>query len=58
MDFEHKVRKNLKHANSTGLKIEIDTTCSRLLELLKIYYSIMDRNDVEQEYYFEENFYN
>ena len=57
MDFEHKVRKNLKHANSAGLQIEIDTTGDRLAEFLDIYYSTMDRNNAEQEYYFEEKFY-
>lgn len=57
MDFEHKVRKNLKHAISAGLQIEVDITGAKLNEFLKIYYSTMDRNDAEQEYYFKESFY-
>lgn len=57
MVFEHKVRKNLKHANAAGLRILVDTDGSHLKEFLDIYYSTMDRNDAKDEYYFKEDFY-
>lgn len=57
MDFEHKVRKNLKKAEAAGLTIEINTAGNRLADFLEIYYATMDRNDAEDTYYFKENFY-
>ena len=57
MDFEHKVRKNIKKANRNNLQIQIDENCEMLDEFLKIYYSTMDRNNAEQEYYFDKSFF-
>ena len=57
MDFEHKVRKNIKKANRNNLQIQIDENCETLDEFLKIYYSTMDRNNAEQEYYFDKSFF-
>lgn len=57
MDFEHKVRKNYKKAESFNLKIQIDEIGNNLDDFLRIYYSTMDRNDAESEYYFKEGFY-
>lgn len=57
MDFEHKVRKNLKKANRAGLEIEIDETGSRIEEFLNIYYGTMDRNDAKSNFYFPETFF-
>ncbi len=57
MDFEHKVRKNLKKAESFGLGIAVDATGEHLEDFLEIYYGTMDRNDATQSYYFKENFY-
>ena len=57
MDFEHKVRKNIKKANRNNLQIQIDTTGETLDNFLEIYYSTMDRNNAEQEYYFDKSFF-
>lgn len=57
MDFEHKVRKNLKKAESFGLEIMVDTNGERLEDFLEIYYGTMDRNDAAQSYYFKEDFF-
>ena len=57
MDFEHKVRKNLKKAEASGLEIRIDTDGADLDDFLRIYRSTMDRNHAESGYYFSEEFY-
>lgn len=57
MDFEHKVRKNLKKAEASGLEIRIDTVGDDLTDFLRIYRATMDRNHAENEYYFSEEFY-
>ena len=57
MDFEHKVRKNLKKANKNGLQIEVDTEGKSLESFLDIYYKTMDRNDAKQTYYFSHEFF-
>ena len=57
MDFEHKVRKNLKKADASGLEIRIDTAGDDLTDFLRIYRATMDRNHAENEYYFSEEFY-
>ena len=57
MDFEHKVRKNIKRANKNGLQIQIDTEGKSLHEFLSIYYSTMDRNNAEKGYYFKREFF-
>lgn len=57
MDFEHKVRKNIKRANKNGLQIQIDTEGETLDEFLDIYYSTMDRNNAEKGYYFKREFF-
>lgn len=57
MDFEHKVRKNLKKAEASGLEIRIDTAGDDLTDFLRIYRATMDRNHAENEYYFSEEFY-
>lgn len=57
MDFEHKVRKNIKKANRNGLQIQIDTDGKTLDDFLNIYYSTMDRNHAEDGYYFKRDFF-
>lgn len=57
MDFEHKVRKNLKKADTSGLEIEIDTTGQRLDDFLKIYYGTMERTDANNNFYFKRQFF-
>lgn len=51
-DFEHKVRKNVKHAKRANLSMEIDFAGRRLADFLLIYYSTMDRRDADKSYYF------
>jgi len=57
MDFEHKVRKNIKKACSAGLEVEIDTTGERLYEFLDVYYDTMKRNSANSNFFFSENFF-
>lgn len=57
MDFEHKVRKNVKKAETSGLKIQIDTCGSCMRDFLSIYYRTMDRNHAEGTFYFDEAFF-
>lgn len=57
MDFEHKVRKNLKRANINGLEIEIDEKGKRIKEFLDIYYATMKRNNANSIFYFPESFF-
>lgn len=56
-EFEHKVRKNVKRARSTQLKIQVDTTGARLDEFFSIYNSTMDRRNAVQNYYFRRDFF-
>lgn len=57
MDFEHKVRKNVKKAETYGLKIQIDACGACMKDFLSIYYRTMDRNHAEGTFYFDEAFY-
>lgn len=57
IDFEQKVRKNLKRATSFGLNIEIDTTGARLDDFLKIYYGTMDRTSANENFFFSREFF-
>lgn len=56
-DFEYKVRKNLKRAEASGLKIEIDTTGAGLDDFLNIYYSTMDRTNARENFLFSKEFF-
>jgi serine/alanine adding enzyme len=57
MEFEHKVRKNVKRALSKKLTIEIDFSGLYLSDFLKIYYATMDRNNARDYYYFTEKYF-
>lgn len=57
MDFEHKVRKNLKKAEKSGLSVLVDATGEYLEDFLEIYYGTMDRNEATRNYYFKESFF-
>jgi serine/alanine adding enzyme len=57
MEFEAKVRKNVKRAISNGLEIIIDTDGTFIGDFLKIYYSTMDRNRASSYYYFSEQYF-
>ncbi len=56
MDYEHKVRKNVKHAQRVGVRVEVDLDGSRLDEFLSIYHATMDRRGAEASYYFGRTF--
>ncbi len=56
-DFEHKVRKNVKRAETVGLQFLVDPEGDHLEEFLSIYYRTMDRNHAENGYYFKEEFF-
>jgi hypothetical protein len=57
MDFEHKVRKNLKKANQAELQVEIDSTGSRLDDFLDVYYGTMNRTSAKNDYFFSKDFF-
>lgn len=57
MDFEAKVRKNVKKANSNNLEIIMEPNGDYLEDFLRIYYGTMDRSNAEDEFYFSKDFY-
>ncbi len=57
MDYEQKVRKNLRRANESNLYSEIDTSGARLDDFLEIYYSTMDRTNANGSYFFKREFF-
>ena len=57
MDFEHKVRKNIKKAINSGLDILIDTTGEHLQDFLNIYYNTMSRTGANGNFYFNSQFF-
>jgi Acetyltransferase (GNAT) domain len=52
MDFDHKVRKNVSHAQRCGVQIEVDDRGARLEDFLKIYVHTMDRRGALDAYRF------
>lgn len=54
-NIERRHRKDLKKTD--GLQIIIEQDGNHLDEFLDIYYSTMDRNNAEDEYYFKRDFY-
>jgi lipid II:glycine glycyltransferase (peptidoglycan interpeptide bridge formation enzyme) len=57
MNFEHKVRKNVKCAQRNEVQIILDFTGERFEDFLKIYRSTLDRRDAEGQYYFENSYF-
>lgn len=57
MDFEHKVRKNIKKAERSGITIEEDASGRRLQEFLGIYKHTMDRREAGRQYYFPRSYF-
>jgi hypothetical protein len=57
MDFEPKVRKNVKKAQRSRVSIEIDTAGTGLEAFLDLYYSTMDRREADTSYYFPRTFF-
>lgn len=56
MDFEHKVRKNIKRANAENLTVIMDQG-EHLKEFLDIYYQTLDRNQAKDGFYYQEDFF-
>jgi len=57
MDFEHKVRKNVKKAQRNGLVVTTDDTGKHLDAFLDIYYGTMERNGAQAFYSFDRSFF-
>lgn len=57
MDVQHKVRKNVKRAQQSGVTVETDETGERLSTFLKIYEATMDRRDAGAQYYFTRSYF-
>lgn len=57
MDFKHKVRKNVKRAQSNDIIIELDTTGKRFDDFFQIYNSTMDRRKADKAYYFNRSYF-
>jgi len=56
-DYAHKVRKNVRRARRDGLAFEVDEAGKRLDAFLEIYHATMDRNQADQGYYFDRDFF-
>ncbi len=57
MNFESKVRKNVKKAKRNGLNVILDSTGEKLDDFLAIYQSTLDRRGSENIYYFSRSFF-
>jgi hypothetical protein len=57
MDYEHKVRKNIKKAQRNGLTVEWDLRGERLAEFHAIYISTMVRREATGGYFFPIEFF-
>lgn len=57
MSFDHKVRKNVKKAESNCLLVSTDAVGEHLDEVLDIYYKTMERNDAKNFYYFDRAYF-
>ena len=57
MDFEHKVRKNVKKARRSGLRFEADETGERLDDFLRLYEHTLERRGADARYRFPRAFF-
>lgn len=57
MDFEHKVRKNIRKAERSGLEFYVDEDGEYLEDFLNIYYDTMKRTNAMENFYFERDFF-
>jgi CelD/BcsL family acetyltransferase involved in cellulose biosynthesis len=57
MDFKHKVRKNVKKAQRSGLECIIDEDGQYLADFLNVYESTMGRRDAPDFYYFNRQYF-
>ncbi|WP_431974446.1 GNAT family N-acetyltransferase [Micromonospora haikouensis] len=56
-EFAHKVRKNVKKAQRSGVTVQVDTEGTRLDDFLRIYRATMDRRSAAAHYYFSRGFF-
>ena len=57
MDYEHKVRKNVKKARRSGLVVEIDEGGDRLDDFVRLYEHTLDRRGAAERYRFARPFF-
>ena len=57
LNFDHKVRKNVKKAQRSNLKFVADNNGKYLDQFLDIYYQTMDRKSAKENYYFNTAFF-
>jgi hypothetical protein len=57
MNFAHKVRKNVKAAQRSGVTVRIDETGQEVSEFLRIYHDTMDRRSADSSYSFPIDFF-
>lgn len=57
MEYEHKVRKNVKQAVSGGLRVEVDLNGSFLKDFIRIYLNTMVRRSADAAYHFKEKLF-
>lgn len=57
MDFEHKVRKNVKKARRSEIRIELDETGERLADFLRLYRHTLQRREADERYDFPAEFF-
>jgi hypothetical protein len=57
MDFEHKVRKNVKKARRSEVRIELDETGTRLADFLRLYRHMLGRRGADERYDFPAGFF-
>lgn len=57
MDFDHKVRKNVKKAQRSGVTIEVDYDGRGFEDFYRIYLQTMERRSASAGYYFREQFF-
>lgn len=57
MDFKHKVRKNIKKSQRSGLECIVDEDGRYLTDFLNIYESTMDRRSATDFYYFNRKYF-
>jgi len=57
MNYEHKVRQNVRKAKNSGLEMCIEQNLDHLDGFLDIYYATMDRNQASAYYYFKRSYF-
>jgi hypothetical protein len=57
MDVEHKVRKNVKKARRSGVRVEFDDSGARLDDFLRLYLDTLARREASERYAFSREFF-